>query len=404
MNKVSVHVLEQQDFKKCINIFSRADRAEFTLELKSLLCGQTPGSIYADSRENPATALVWDKGHNFYILGNEQNKVFNELLSETIYRTIFKEARSLDNVLDFYIKPAYGETGQLEQYSEMIDILFKYNKTMRNKRRYYRRDLTGVKNDRMEGIHFDDTIKLAFINREFLKNTQLINYEEISNWIQDTWASQEIFFEKGFGFCLVKNDVIICWSLADYSVNMECEIGIETDEEYQRQGYAALLVEEVIRYCADKGFRSIGWQCREDNEGSWKTAEKTGFIRMFDYEVQHAWYNKLDNYLVNGFYYLAEVEDYSKAGGFYEQAFKLADVDDGHDSSILSDPDSVKWCYYNAVCAWALANNLDRAYSNLEKAIEAGWEDTHMLQTDDRLNNLRSDSRWGNIIRNKIGH
>jgi len=50
--------------------------------------------------------------------------------------------------------------------------------------------------------------------------------------------------------------------------------------------------------------------------------------------------------------------------------------------------------YFNNACNWALAGNKENAFSNLEKAIEAGWIYKHLVTNDKDLTLLHSEERF----------
>ncbi|MCK4978810.1 MAG: GNAT family N-acetyltransferase, partial [Candidatus Delongbacteria bacterium] len=56
-----------------------------------------------------------------------------------------------------------------------------------------------------------------------------------------------------------------------------CELDIETEEEFRRQGLAFAVAHATIREAFRVGYEKIAWGCDASNEGSWKTAEKLGF-------------------------------------------------------------------------------------------------------------------------------
>ncbi len=55
------------------------------------------------------------------------------------------------------------------------------------------------------------------------------------------------------------------------------DISIDTVPEYRRRGHAALCVAHMIRYMYMQGKRPV-WQALEDNPGSWRLAQKLGFV------------------------------------------------------------------------------------------------------------------------------
>ncbi len=53
---------------------------------------------------------------------------------------------------------------------------------------------------------------------------------------------------------------------------------------------------------------------------------------------------------------------------------------------------------YNGACAFALAENVERAFEALRHALASGYNDFEHLQSDRDLNSLHSDPRWSRMI------
>jgi len=93
------------------------------------------------------------------------------------------------------------------------------------------------------------------------------------------------FLNRGFGFCLVNNDkIIISWCISDWVTEEKTEIGVGTDENFRRRGYATLVVKATLDYCFKNNFK-VGWHCSKHNIGSQKTAEKAGFELEKEYDI-----------------------------------------------------------------------------------------------------------------------
>jgi hypothetical protein len=55
--------------------------------------------------------------------------------------------------------------------------------------------------------------------------------------------------------------------------------------------------------------------------------------------------------------------------------------------------------FYNAACSWALAGEATKAFQNLSRATQAGWDDVEHLKTDSDLTALHADKRWPLLLR-----
>jgi hypothetical protein len=54
--------------------------------------------------------------------------------------------------------------------------------------------------------------------------------------------------------------------------------------------------------------------------------------------------------------------------------------------------------YYNMACAHARLGQKDKAFENLDKAIQAGFNNRQLLTTDDDLASLRDDARYTQLL------
>lgn len=78
------------------------------------------------------------------------------------------------------------------------------------------------------------------------------------------------------------------------------------------------------------------------------------------------------------------LKKYTESAAYYEEAIKV-------------DPQGRE--YYNLGCVYALNGNKDKAFSNLDKAIENGFGYKRQFENDGDLASLRSDARWTEIVR-----
>lgn len=77
-------------------------------------------------------------------------------------------------------------------------------------------------------------------------------------------------------------------------------------------------------------------------------------------------------------------EEYRQAGESFEKAFQLQE-------GVARD-------YYNAACAWSLAEASQAAIKNLRKSAESGWHDLELLEKDKDLENLHTLDAWKEVV------
>ncbi|MBN1994108.1 MAG: GNAT family N-acetyltransferase, partial [Anaerolineae bacterium] len=240
-----------------------------------------------------------------------------------------------------------------------------------------------------------DGFVMTQVDEKLLARTRLKNMDHVSEWVVGNWQSVENFMDKGFGFCLLRDDVVASWCIADFGAGNDYEIGIHTDEAYQRRGLATLTVAAAVDHCLANGGKNIGWHCWSSNLASAATAQKVGFEQTVEHPVYHAWYNRFDNFLVQGRFKYQQ-EKYAEAAAAYETAFKMKEAGEAEalTSHIFADSEIEGWCYYNAARAWALLGDKDAALRNLNKAMAAGWSHLDCLHNDEAFKSLSQDKQW----------
>ncbi|GGC71766.1 S41 family peptidase [Undibacterium terreum] len=77
-----------------------------------------------------------------------------------------------------------------------------------------------------------------------------------------------------------------------------------------------------------------------------------------------------------------------------KQYEKAADLYVAADRQFPGEPDHL----YNAACAYALAGNKDKAFSNLRLSIEKGFTSVEHIEKDSDLISLHEDTRWPGVI------
>jgi L-amino acid N-acyltransferase YncA len=54
------------------------------------------------------------------------------------------------------------------------------------------------------------------------------------------------------------------------------ELGMETEPEFRRKGFASIITAKLIDYCLERDLEPI-WACRDGNKASYNLAVKLGF-------------------------------------------------------------------------------------------------------------------------------
>jgi len=90
------------------------------------------------------------------------------------------------------------------------------------------------------------------------------------------FGSAERTLEKGFGFCLVKEEELLSEAFAADAALGMIEIGTITGESYRRRGYGMVTCAHLIQECEARGYRTY-WNCAKDNLASAGLARRLGY-------------------------------------------------------------------------------------------------------------------------------
>ena len=119
-------------------------------------------------------------------------------------------------------------------------------------------------------------IRLLPINRPLLADSALANVEQVRAEIRWMWPSEARFYQQGFGWSAVVEKQIVCWCTAEYLSAGRCGIGITTVPEFEGRGIATATAARFVREALQRELTPY-WECRSNNIGSIRVAEKLGF-------------------------------------------------------------------------------------------------------------------------------
>jgi len=116
----------------------------------------------------------------------------------------------------------------------------------------------------------------------------LFQHSMMANYFTGVYGSIEKTLKRGMGLCLVRGEEILSEGSAGPSANGIIEIGVETSEQRQRCGYAALVCAHLIKECEEQGFVTY-WNCDTQNAASIALARKLGYPTEKEYKLT-AWF------------------------------------------------------------------------------------------------------------------
>lgn len=90
------------------------------------------------------------------------------------------------------------------------------------------------------------------------------------------WNNASEFLSRGVGFSLVVNEQVVATAFSSFMHDNMLELGIETNVEFRKRGFASLVAARLIDYCMQNELEPV-WACRRDNFASYHLAIRLGF-------------------------------------------------------------------------------------------------------------------------------
>lgn len=238
-----------------------------------VLEGIQPGKVLADEINNPQAALIATSGGSYLVLGKEDNQIF---LLELV--TYLKEPANHPGYYDLYTSSDLWLdtlTNALEGHSLRLP---------RSHWTYTAPQAPQVDISLEEGYE--------------LKPFDKAIYQDLKDFLEDSWGSQENFLQHGFGHAIIHQGkpVSFCWvcTLGGGHAN----VGVWTLDDYRHKGLALLTSAAYVQECLERKLVAV-WDAGAANHPSLKLAEKLGYTKLKDAHLLfwHANREVLDGYL-----------------------------------------------------------------------------------------------------------
>lgn len=241
--------LENNDFKKVTNLI----KSHNELSVLSVINGLMPGDIFVNNVESPTVALIRTSECN-YIAGNasEIDPSCGELTE-----------------LDFWDQL----TPDSEEWMDLIPAIHTNHFIRKYKRRHY---LLSIDSFRECTEPLKEGFTIEKVDIDVLKKCNYENSDKLLEWISN-WGDEANFQKYGVGYYIHNGEVIVSWSLSDCYSDKSIAIGIQSDEDYRRNGFGKIVGSAVVKECFAKGYDKIEWLCVDTNKGSIALAERLGF-------------------------------------------------------------------------------------------------------------------------------
>jgi RimJ/RimL family protein N-acetyltransferase len=242
-------VLKKEEYGKVRHLV----KSQNELSVFSVLDGEMPGEVKVNSAENPDVVLI-KTSETTLIAGSVTHEDFNKEFSE---------------MLDFWdsVTPDWDEWRvkiPAIHPNQFIKEYTRYKYTLNN-RDFIKADLS-----------IPDGYVLEFVNLKEMRQKNYINADRVYDWVK-AWESEERFEESGCGCYIRKDDKIVSWSISDCYASDRIAVGIHTDPEYRKMGFAKKVASAIVQQCFDKGYNKVEWLCVSTNAGSKAIAEGIGF-------------------------------------------------------------------------------------------------------------------------------
>lgn len=217
--------------------------------LWSYFTGVMPGKTYVDNLETPTKAIcVLDMSWTY--ISDDADFAWIEKTLREIIKTAWIQV-----VWDVKKRP---ETPLKDNEKRVVIPRFEYT-------------------DRKAISTKPRAVELAAFNPDLYEK---LPWKDFHNSV---YGSKENFLNKTFGFYSLENGQVCSECEAAFIANGFTEIGIITDKNKRRQGFAFATCVRTLEEIDKRGLKPI-WACDKDNIESFKLAEKLGFINPVEYD------------------------------------------------------------------------------------------------------------------------
>jgi RimJ/RimL family protein N-acetyltransferase len=342
------------------------------LVVESILAGLTPGRMFVDDVIAPRTAVAWFQ-RRLFLAGEWTQTAVNHALHHLITTVYYPELAAIGprwTAFTLVYTPGW---------QDVMDVVLAGKHPLAGQRLCYHLHPAGQ--DWQPSL--PPGFALRPVDAALLADAAIQNLDYVTDEMVSERPSVPDFLAKSFGACIVHQGQIVGWCMSEYNVGSRCELGIETDDAYQRRGLARATATAVIREAVARGLTEIGWICEADNLPSIATAEHLGFELHQADPTFYAFIDPAINLGVNGNVYFGQ-QRYDEALVWYNRALALEDVP--------------IWLIWNAACAHARLGDQPNAFATLHRALDAGFDDRHRLETSDHLQALRGVPEWTAVL------
>jgi len=340
-----------------------------TLYDQGILAGKYPGKVLVDNPDHPRSVLlikdIW-----CHLVGDPDNSSFNSALQQALTEKQFIGEKT--NVL-FFMDPT-------EAWRKALDGLIENREPIETPRYVY----VATQRHQIQIPPLPDECRLVFIDEAI---SSLVD-GELPDDVQKVLKlrkGSDTPDEMGFGYAAIYGRICAAWSVIDFIVGKVGEIRLVTDGRYRRRGLAFLISAMAINYGLTHGLDQIDWDVAASNIGSIRTAKKLG-LNLLRATKEYTLIFPEVGYLINLAWSHLD-------GNRFEQVHVVAERMIHSDKEIL-----VQYGHFLIGAAWAGLDDSTKAFDHLNKAIDAGFDDTSELEGCPSLTKLHGMPEWKQIM------
>ena len=237
--------LEADQFDRVSPIVSGLRRF---VHLNAVINRDNAGRVFVDHAENPALVLIWTRWGYFYLAGHAHDDRVTESLRVLLSQTLIPDSVA-GGERDLALIPYLGS------WESRLDSVLEDKELIKLFRRAFVFNPSSPDKRRGAAYRLPVGFCLKRIDEELAAQM---------GGILLTWDSIADFLDRGFGFCVLYNKVIVSECFTAFVSDGCVEISVSTAPSYRRQGLALLVAETFIGHCLDNDL-TPNWECWWDN-------------------------------------------------------------------------------------------------------------------------------------------
>jgi RimJ/RimL family protein N-acetyltransferase len=364
---MTLHLLTTEQYSCIHSLFDKITLP--TLYDEGILSGKYSGKILADDVDQPRSALLM-KDIWCHLVGDPNNVSFNSALQRAITEKQFIGEKT--NVL-FFINPT-------EAWCNVLNNLLNEREPIETPRYVY----VATQGYQIQIPPLADECRLVFIDESLIGLIDGELPDDVQK-VLNLRKGSDTPDEMGFGYAAIYGRTCAAWSVIDFIVNKAGEIRLVTDARYRRRGLAFLTSAMTIQYGLVHGLDKILWDVAASNAGSIRTAQKIGLSILHEIKEYTLIFPEV-GYLINLAWGHLD-------GGRFDQVHLVAEKMIGSDKEIL-----VQYGHFLFGAAWAGLDDSTKAFDHLNKAIDAGFDDTSELEGCSSLTKFHGMPDWKQLM------